>query len=175
MMEHLEAAIGEQPLADQRGLRAHRLVAVQRSLQAARVPQAHLLPQRVGLLERRSFGFSHRQRAVGEALRLLDLHKGHRLAQRLHHCKAVRRARRQAVELLDLIVDLPLRRGDVGKRHVLQPGLARLGVDEFRGRLGGKLRKGHSSTLSIPPVFAFFTNSGSQFSPSSRRASSTTI
>jgi hypothetical protein len=62
------------------GLRSHRGVAVERGVEAALVARAHLVPQADRSAKRSRLDVAHRQRAVREAARLLDLHEAHRFA-----------------------------------------------------------------------------------------------
>ncbi|MDA0981913.1 MAG: hypothetical protein O3A06_02520 [Proteobacteria bacterium] len=85
---------------------------------------------------------AHRQRAVGEALRLLDLDQVHRLAQRLHDCEARHRLAVENVELLDLQPQIVLGGGDVGERDVSEPDLGRGRIGELRRSGGNQLGQG---------------------------------
>ena len=83
VVEHLQPGVSQHALADQRALAAHRGIAHRRGLEATHISEPHLLPEREGLLERRHLGIRHRQRAIGEALGLLDLHEVDGFANRL--------------------------------------------------------------------------------------------
>ena len=154
-MEHLEPRVRRQPLRNEAGLGAHRRVAALSELQAALVAQAHLLPELDRIRKRGRLGPRHRQRAVDEALRLLDLHEVHRLAQRLHHAQPVRRGRRKAIQYLELREQLSLRGADVRERQALQPGLARGVVGELRCRGRRELGKLHLERLLTAALFRF--------------------
>ncbi len=140
-MEHLQAGVGERTLADRAGLGAHAGLVRNHRLQAAQVTEVHFLPQRQRFIEHRALGFGHRQRAVGEAARLLDFHELHRFAYRFQRRQPAAGLGGEAVELLQLREQLVLGRGDIRQRHVLQPGLGAGRVDEFGRRAGGKLGK----------------------------------
>ena len=145
VMEHAHADVGEQALADQRRLRSHAGIAIERGVQAALVARAHLVPQPDRRSERPALGLAHRQRAVREAPCLLDLHEAHRLAQGFHHGEALRRGGGKAVEFRELRRELALRGADVGERHVLEPALAAFGVGEFRRGAFRELGKLHGA------------------------------
>ena len=141
VVEHLQSRIGKHPLADQPGLRAHAGLARRPPPPGnAGSPGASAPTARACRRTPRS-RLRHRQRAVGEAPRLLDLDELHRLAQRLQRRQAADGLGVVAVELLHLREQLVLGCGDIRQRHVLQPGLGGRRVDEFRRRLGGELGK----------------------------------
>ena len=148
VVEHLESRVGGQALRDQRRLRTHGRIAVQCGLQAAQVAQAHLLPKLDGVLEYRRLCLRHRQRAIHEPLCLLDLDEVDRLAHRFHRAQPVGRGGREGVELLELVEQILLRSADVGERQLLQPRLARGGIDELR--CGGRRKLGQVHGLSTP-------------------------
>src|ERR1041384_1737021 len=79
VVKHLEAGVGGEALCQQRRLRAHGRISLDGCLQAAQVAQAHLLPELDRVLERGRFGLGQRQRAVREALGLLELDETDRL------------------------------------------------------------------------------------------------
>ena len=120
-VKHLEPRIRERPLADEPALFTYSGLPRNDRFHAAQVAQVHLLPQRERVVEHRVLAFGHRQRAIGEAPRLLDFHELHRLAQRLQRRQAVGCAGAIAVEFLDLLQQLLLGGGHVRERHVLEP------------------------------------------------------
>ena len=144
-MKHVKADVEEHALAQQPRLRTHRRVAIARTLDAALVAEAHLVPQADGGGKGRRLAVAHRQRAVRKAPRLFDLHEIDRFAQRFHDAEALCRADRQAVELGELARKLYLGGGDVGERHVLEPGTAACRVGKFRRGGLGELGKPHGA------------------------------
>ena len=131
VVEHLQAAVRQHALREQRRVRPHAHLVCLASGQAAQVTDAHVLPQRRRVGEDRGLVFRHRQRAVGEPFGLLDLHKGDGFAQRLEDLQAHGGLAGEPVELDRLRKQLALRLDHVGQRDVLEPRLAGQHVGEF--------------------------------------------
>ena len=131
VVEHLQAAVREHALREQRRVRPHAHLVCLASGQAAQVADAHVLPQRRRVGKDRGLVFRHGQRAVGEPLGLLDLHEGDGFAQRLEDLQAHGGLAGEPVELDRLRKQLALRLDHVGQRDVLEPRLAGQHVGEF--------------------------------------------
>ena len=136
VVEHLQAGVGQHALADRAGLRTHAGFVGEHGLQAAQVALVHLLPQRERVVEHGALHLRHRQRAVGEAARLLDLDEADRLAHRFQRAQPAGALGGGAVDFLQLRQQLVLRRGHIRERHILQPDLGARRVGELGRRVG---------------------------------------
>ena len=139
VMEHLESAVGEDPLRKEGRVGAHAGFAGAAGHHAMQIADPHLLPERGGLGENRRFALCHGQRAVGKSLGLFNLNESDGFAQRFEDLQTHCRLAGKPVEFGELGQQLALGFTDVCERNMLEPRLAGQHIAELGRRLRGDL------------------------------------